>query len=431
MILEGNQRGGGAQLAMHLLKEENEHIDIHEIRGFIADDPHGAFEEAHAISKATKCRQYLFSRSLNPPQCEDVATPAFIRAADEAEQRLGLSGQPRAIVFHEKEGRRHAHVVWSRIALNDDKLKAINLPFYKRHLTALSKELYLEHGWTLPDGLKDPALRDPLNFSREEWQQALRVGRDPREIKQIFQSAWRYSDSAKAFNSALMESGFIIARGDRRGYVALDYTGEVYAIARYAGIRTKDVKARLGDAEDLPSIDEAKTLFAERITPNLKTLIKRQKQSHRTQESIVTEKAFALAKKHKTERQSLNHFQQQAWKEQQRKRQQRLRKGLSGLWARVTGKTKIIKDRNRLDIWQTLKANQQQRDDLIFAQKIARQKLQQNIARLKKRQKHDRETLHYQIRLALKMQGYKALDQERMRQQLKAKNRSPGGPELG
>jgi hypothetical protein len=39
----------------------------------------------------------------------------FELAADEVERVLGLEGQPRAIVFHEKEGRRHAHVVWSRI----------------------------------------------------------------------------------------------------------------------------------------------------------------------------------------------------------------------------------------------------------------------------------------------------------------------------
>jgi hypothetical protein len=42
-------------------------------------------------------------------------SPAFEAAIDMAEQRLGLDGHPRAIVFHEKEGRRHAHAVWSRI----------------------------------------------------------------------------------------------------------------------------------------------------------------------------------------------------------------------------------------------------------------------------------------------------------------------------
>lgn len=38
MILNASQRGGGMQLAVHLLKAENEHVEVHEIRGFVAPD---------------------------------------------------------------------------------------------------------------------------------------------------------------------------------------------------------------------------------------------------------------------------------------------------------------------------------------------------------------------------------------------------------
>ena len=39
MILKASQRGGGKQLGLHLMKtEDNEHIEIHEIRGFVSDD---------------------------------------------------------------------------------------------------------------------------------------------------------------------------------------------------------------------------------------------------------------------------------------------------------------------------------------------------------------------------------------------------------
>ncbi len=34
MILVGNQRGGAKNLALHLMKEENEHIHVQELRGF-------------------------------------------------------------------------------------------------------------------------------------------------------------------------------------------------------------------------------------------------------------------------------------------------------------------------------------------------------------------------------------------------------------
>lgn len=186
MILKGNQRSGGAQLAADLMRaDENEHVEVHEIRGFMADELHSAVKEAHAISKGARAKQYLFSLSLNPPANEEVSTEVFESTIDQIELRLGLDGQPRAIVFHEKEGRRHAHVVWSRIDINE--MKAVNLPYYKRKLQDVSKELYLEHGWKMPAGFVDSKNRNPLNFSRDEWQQARRTGHDPRALKRMFQ----------------------------------------------------------------------------------------------------------------------------------------------------------------------------------------------------------------------------------------------------
>ena len=108
--------GGGQDLAAHLLRtDENEHVRVHELRGFATDDLKGAFKEAEAISRGTKCRQYLFSLSLSPPESARVGVADFEAAIETIEARLGLECQPRAIVFHEKGGRRHAHCVWSRI----------------------------------------------------------------------------------------------------------------------------------------------------------------------------------------------------------------------------------------------------------------------------------------------------------------------------
>ncbi|MEP1421064.1 MAG: hypothetical protein ABJK59_04770 [Erythrobacter sp.] len=115
MILVGNSRGGARNLADHLMKDENDHVSVHELRGFAADDLHGAMNETYAISRGTKCEKFFFSLSLNPPPNERVETPVFDDAIARVEDRLGLTGQPRAIVLHEKDGRRHAHAVWSRI----------------------------------------------------------------------------------------------------------------------------------------------------------------------------------------------------------------------------------------------------------------------------------------------------------------------------
>ena len=110
--------------------EDNEHAIVHELRGFLANDLLGAFKEAEGISLGTKCQQYLFFLSLNPPQLAKVPVEEFEKAICEIERRLGLSDLPRAIVFHEKKGRRHAHCVWSRIDVT--RMRAINLPHFKR-----------------------------------------------------------------------------------------------------------------------------------------------------------------------------------------------------------------------------------------------------------------------------------------------------------
>ena len=115
MIIKAKERGGGAQLARYLLTmRDNDHVELHEVRGFVSDDLRGAFCEADAIAAGTRYQNHLFSISLNPPQHSTVTAEEFEAAANEVERKLGLEGQPRAIVFHEKVGRRHAHVVWSR-----------------------------------------------------------------------------------------------------------------------------------------------------------------------------------------------------------------------------------------------------------------------------------------------------------------------------
>ncbi len=78
-------------------------------------------------------------------------------------------------------------------------MTAINLSHFKNRLKNLSRELFLDHGWELPNGLRRDGGKSSLNFTLDEWQQARRLGLHPREIKQAFQDAWKQSDSKKAF----------------------------------------------------------------------------------------------------------------------------------------------------------------------------------------------------------------------------------------
>ena len=378
MILKGSQRAGGTQLAFHLLKtEENEHVEIHEVSGFVSDTPMDAFKEAHAISQGTKCKQFLFSLSLSPPEKESVPIATFEQAIADIENKIGLAGQPRVVVFHEKEGRRHAHCVWSRIDVGE--MKAINLPHFKLKLRDISRDLYLEHGWHMPRGLVNCEERNPLNFTQAEWQQAKRVKQDPRAIKEAFQDCWAISDSRAAFASALEERGYHLAKGDRRGFVAVDWRGEIYAVSRWAGAKIKDVRARLGSPGELPSIEKTQKRLAERFTDKLQQFVHETIESHDKVELLLKQKRHVLASCHQQERTQLRQTLEIRRQQETLARSSRLPTGLKALWFRVTGKYRTIQKENEANAKRCKTRDQAERQTLIDQQLRKRRQLQHEI----------------------------------------------------
>lgn len=325
MLFEGNERGYGADLARHLLnKRDNDHVAVHAIDGLLADNLHGAFAEAEAISGATQCQKYLFSMSINPPPDKDVSVAEFEAAIAKAEERLGLAGQPRAIVFHEKNGRRHAHAVWSRI--DGTELKAIQLSHYKRKLGAVTLELFLEHGWDLPEGYRDAATRDPLNFKRQEAGQAKRNKRDAKSIKAMFRECWEASDSKAGFEAALKEQGFVLARGDRRGFVAVDAKGKIWSLSRCCGVKPKEMRVRLGSEMELPSVED--------VSDRLHNL---PKQPVDPRNAAFEARRAKLVAVQREERAALLREQEEQRIADIKSRQSQLPKGLRGLLSRATG----------------------------------------------------------------------------------------------
>jgi hypothetical protein len=381
MILKASQRAGAKQLALHLLRDdENDHVEVHQVRGFAADDLKGALREAYAISRGTKCRQYLFSLSLSPPETEKVGVAAFERAIDAVEAKIGLSGQPRVIVFHEKNGRRHAHCVWSRIRV--DELKAINLPHFKLKLKNVSRQLYIEHGWKMPDGLVKSELRNPLNFTREEWQQAKRLNRDPRAIKDLFQDCWATSDSLPAFRNAMEGRGYYLAQGDRRGHVAVDIDGEIYAISRWVGVKTKAVTAKLGDSEKLPTVNEVKQRIAGLVSEKLARFATEARSEFDAARFGLQEQRRKLVALQRHEREVLRELQIVRWMQETRIRSERFRPGLKGLWDRITGRHGLIIADNEKETVLAKARDQAEKQAIIDRQLEERRALQQQIKSL-------------------------------------------------
>lgn len=377
MILEGNSRGGARNLADHLMSHENDHVTVHDLRGFASDDLHSALNESYAISRGTQCKQFLYSLSLNPPPDARVSSDEFEAAIERAEERLGLSGQPRAIVFHEKEGpggmRRHAHAVWSRI--DGETMTARNMSFDREKLQEVSRELYREHGWRMPEGFADRSKRDPRNYDLAEWQQAKRHEKHPDEVREAISDSWAISDSVQTFSHALKERGFYLAQGDRRGFVAVDTDGEVHSIARRAGIKTKQVSERLGDPSELPSIEDARDAMAQDMSQMLGRLYNEQADQAKADKERLEAEKQRIVDEQRAERQRFDQEQQERWLQEQAERQERFRRGILGLWDRITGEHRRIADQNRLEAEAAQQRDRQARDKIIFDQLEERQRL--------------------------------------------------------
>lgn len=384
MILKGSQRASAIELGHHLLKAENEHVELHELRGFVSDDVIGAMKEAQAVAQGTHCRQHLFSVSFSPPQAEDVSIATFEKAIARVETANGLTGQPRIVIFHEKEGRRHAHCVWSRI--DTDTMTARPLPFFKNKLREISKDLYLEHGWRMPAGLMDSQARDPLNFTLAEWQQAQREGNDPRALKSLLQECWAASDNARAFEHSLNERGIFLAQGDRRSFVVVDFQGEVHSLPRALGLKTKVVAARMGDTTGLRPVDLVQADVARKMTGAIKRHIADARAAFRDQSQALSYAKRDIVARHRDNRSALKASQQRQWDEATRERSARLPRGLKALWWRLTGHYKEVRSQNEREAKQQQDRQRSERERLIASQLYERRNLQAKVRDLRVQQ---------------------------------------------
>jgi len=392
---------------------DNEHVRLHELRGFASDNLHGAFKEAEAISKATRCKQYLFSLSLNPPEGQSASDSVFTDTLDRIEKKLGLEGQPRAAVFHEKDGRTHLHCVWSRI--DGQTLMARPLPFFKNRLMEVSRELYLEQGWKMPRGFENAAERDPRNFSLAEWQQAKRQGIDPRWLKSTLQDCWKQSDNAQSFAASLNRYGFALAKGDRRSHVIVDHTGEVYALPRMLGLKTKEVRARMGDGADLADVAAIKAQISERMVPALRRHIAQSRNQFRERSATLGQYKAEMTQLHRDARVKLDDRHKHEWDAQTLERVTRLPKGMRGLWHRITGKYQETRRQNEREAQAQRERQAQERQKLIENQLEQRQVLQTQFRDLRRRQAETLLELRRDVGRFLKLSGGRSHGQQRSR----------------
>jgi hypothetical protein len=269
MIINGGSRSNWRFFSKHLVRaDENERVNIMEIRGLAAETVYDAFNELSALASGTRTKNFFYHANINPREGEVLTPEQWERAIDELESKLGLEGQSRFVVEHEKEGRAHCHVIWSRI--DPDTLTAISDSnnFMKHEQAARALEAAFGHEAVQGVHGRDEDIerpdRRPKNWEKFRGHSS---GIDPEAVKAELTELWRQADSGQAFAAALEERGYLLAKGDKRDFCVIDQAGDSHSLARRIdGTKAKDIRARMADIDRdaLPSVAEASELMKAR-----------------------------------------------------------------------------------------------------------------------------------------------------------------------
>jgi hypothetical protein len=269
MIVSGGSRSNWRFFSKHLMKsEENERVQIVEMRGLAADDIREAFREMDALASGTRCKNFFYHANINPRANEMLTPEQWEQAIDTLEAELGLTDHSRFVVEHEKDGRTHRHVVWSRI--DPEKMTAVSdSNNYAAHERAARQlEQAFGHEAVLGAHDREPDRERP-DRRPDNWEtfRGHESGIDPQILKAELTELWHQADSGKAFVAALEERGYILAKGDRRDFCVIDQAGDAHSLARRIdGAKAKDIRERLADIEReaLPNVEQASAIARSR-----------------------------------------------------------------------------------------------------------------------------------------------------------------------
>jgi hypothetical protein len=265
VVIKGTSCAGAKRLGVHLTRTDtNERAEIKELRGVAAEDLRGALLEMEAVAAGTRSTKPFYHGSINTRAEERLTDEQRMHAIDRLEAALGLTGQARVVVVHEKEGREHCHIVWSRIDL--ERMAAISDSHNYRKHEEVARSLEREFGHERVQGAhveREGRARPQRTPSHAEMLQADRTLLTPQEVKTQVTELWRNSENGRDFAVALWNAGYVLARGDRRDYVIIDSRGGTHSLARrIEGARVKDVRERMADLESdrLYGITDAKKI---------------------------------------------------------------------------------------------------------------------------------------------------------------------------
>ncbi|CCW19998.1 hypothetical protein EBBID32_43690 [Sphingobium indicum BiD32] len=265
MIIKGGSRAGPQQLAAHLLRADtNERVDILELDSAV-DDLSATFRDWQTLSEGTRGTKGLYHVNIDPDARYDMTPAQWAEAVAVLEKELGLDGQPRAVVLHEKKGRQHIHIVWARTDLETMTMRSDSNNYLAHERASQKLELAFGHEPVPGKHAKRDRSKQPdfprAEVNHGEWQQAERSGISVADRRAQMAALKEASDNGAAFKSALQEAGYMLAQGDKRDFVLVTAEGSVLSLSRELKMKAAEVRAFMADVDRaaLPTASEAKT----------------------------------------------------------------------------------------------------------------------------------------------------------------------------
>jgi len=286
MIAKGGARSGPKQLAHYLMRvgryDTGERAELLELRSPWATAPNGtqertaakvveAFRDWQTLAEATQQGEYgLYHAQISPAPkyAAGMTKEQWIRCADILEEKLGLQGQDRAIFWQAgTDGRPHLHVVWCRTNIDDMKLISDSHNFDAHERASARMEKEFGHEFVPGKHAKRDRKRQPEfpqeRMSQDEAQQAARLGVTKEERVAQLAEIRKSCDDGLAFKNALEQAGYVLAKGDTRGFVLVDGQGEIFSLSKHLpDLKGKQYKAFMASVDPalLPAVEEAKAL---------------------------------------------------------------------------------------------------------------------------------------------------------------------------
>lgn len=256
-------------MATHVFKTENEDIIVQETIDGVGDRQafENALVEMQLYTAQTRGNTGIFHVAISPREHESLTPEQQTRAVEMIEEKFGLTGQLRQRIDHVKEGRAHAHVFWSTVDQENEKL--IPLPLYKRKLQECANDMTQEFGLEPVHRRPNENTIEVTNADRMiEGRSKEKGKREKAQDRKVEVTAiWDRTETGEAFLEGLRDAGYDVAKGEKARFILLDRNGNTFNLARDLPrlVKVKNLGERFGALEqELQSVQDVQELRKQR-----------------------------------------------------------------------------------------------------------------------------------------------------------------------